>query len=40
MLLNLLKSIIEADPFTSEVNLENREVTALDSNSCDLLGRL
>ena len=26
MLLNLLKSIIEADPFTSEVNLENSEV--------------
>ena len=40
MLLNTLSELIQEDPLREEVNLENKGITFLDTNSVELLSRL
>ena len=40
MLLNILKDLIQEDPLREEINLENKGLSLIDTNSVDLLGRL
>jgi len=40
MLLNTLRELIQEDPLREEVNLENKGITLLDTNSVELLSRL